>query len=60
MNLPLYFQVEQQGIKCYIKKMKTDELFYELFKFAPQSLFELLCIDIEGTYDFESISLKKT
>ncbi|WP_207691998.1 DUF2887 domain-containing protein [Desulfonema limicola] len=40
--------------------MKTDELFYELFKFAPQSLFELLCIDIEGTYDFESISLKKT
>ncbi|QTA80938.1 Uncharacterized protein dnl_57580 [Desulfonema limicola] len=38
--------------------MKTDELFYELFKFAPQSLFELLSIDIEGTCRFYTLPCK--
>ncbi len=40
--------------------MKTDALFYELFKFDPQSLFDLIRLDAEGRYVFESITAKTT
>lgn len=40
--------------------MKTDALFYELFKLDPKSLFELLSLNIEGDYVFESITVKTT
>ncbi len=40
--------------------MKTDALFYELFKFDPGSLFELLSLNMEGDYVFESITVKTT
>ncbi|MGE0086752.1 MAG: DUF2887 domain-containing protein [Desulfococcaceae bacterium] len=40
--------------------MKTDALFYELFKFDPQSLFDLISLDAEGEYVFESITAKTT
>lgn len=40
--------------------MKTDELFYELFKVDPRSLFRLVQIDLEGEYSFESITAKTT
>jgi len=40
--------------------MKTDALFYELFKFDPQSLFDLIRLDADGEYVFESITAKTT
>jgi len=40
--------------------MKTDELFYELFKIDPRSLFRLVQLDLEGEYAFESITVKAT
>ena len=40
--------------------MQTDTLFYELFKADPQSLFELVDLDIQGNYFFESITVKTT
>jgi predicted transposase YdaD len=40
--------------------MKTDELFYELFKIDPPSLFRLVQLPLEGTYTFESITVKTT
>ncbi len=39
--------------------MKTDSLFYELFRIDPRSLFELVQLDIEGDYTFESITAKR-
>ena len=40
--------------------MKTDSLFYELFKLHPASLFELAGLEAEGRYVFESITVKST
>jgi len=40
--------------------MKTDPLFYELFRIQPASLFELAGLEAEGEYVFESISVKST
>jgi predicted transposase YdaD len=40
--------------------MKTDELFYELFRFSPESLLELVQLNVQGTYRFESITVKNT
>jgi len=40
--------------------MKTDELFYEVFKIDPQSLFHLVQLPMEGIYSFESITVKST
>lgn len=40
--------------------MKTDELFYELFEIDPSSLFRLVQLPLEGTYSFESITVKTT
>ena len=40
--------------------MKTDSLFYELFKLHPASLFELAGIEADGEYVFESITVKST
>jgi predicted transposase YdaD len=40
--------------------MKTDELFYELFRFSPESLLELVQLDVSGPYRFESITVKST
>ncbi len=40
--------------------MKTDALFYELFKIAPKSLFELVGLKPQGAYVFESITAKTT
>ena len=40
--------------------MKTDSLFYELFKLHPQSLFELAGLEADGEYVFESITVKTT
>jgi predicted transposase YdaD len=40
--------------------MKTDPLFYELFRFSPESLLELIQLDVPGPYRFESITVKNT
>ena len=40
--------------------MKTDSLFYELFKAHPASLFELAGLETDGQYVFESITVKTT
>jgi hypothetical protein len=40
--------------------MKTDSLFYKLFKIDPRSLFRLTGLDIQGEYEFESITAKTT
>ena len=40
--------------------MKTDALFYELFRLSPASLFELVRLDVNGEYVFESITVKTT
>jgi predicted transposase YdaD len=40
--------------------MKTDSLFYELFKLHPASLFELAGLEADGEYVFESITVKST
>ncbi len=39
--------------------MRTDKLFYELFRIDPRSLFELVGLDMEGEYLFESITVKE-
>ena len=40
--------------------MKTDSLFYELFRLHPRSLFDLAGLEAEGEYVFESITVKST
>ncbi len=40
--------------------MKTDALFYKLFRLAPRSLFRLVRLKMEGQYVFESITVKTT
>ena len=40
--------------------MKTDSLFYELFRVHPAGLFELAGIEAQGEYVFESITVKST
>ena len=40
--------------------MKTDELFYELFKVDPKSVFRLVQLEVEGEYTFESLTIKTT
>ena len=40
--------------------MRTDQFFYELFKLDPRSLFQLVQLQIEGEYAFESITVKTT
>jgi hypothetical protein len=40
--------------------VKTDSLLYELFQFDPQSLIQLLKLNLEGQYAFESITIKTT
>ncbi len=40
--------------------MKTDALFYKLFRLSPRSLFRLVGMKLDGTYTFESITLKTT
>jgi predicted transposase YdaD len=40
--------------------MKTDQLFYELFKLDPRSLFRLVQLNVEGEYAFESVVVKTT
>ena len=40
--------------------MKTDALFYELFRADPRSLFQLVQLNMEGEYAFESITVKTT
>ncbi len=40
--------------------MKTDALFYELFKIDPQSLFRLVHLSVVGEYAFESLAVKTT
>jgi predicted transposase YdaD len=43
-----------------IARMKTDTLFYELFRLRPESLFELTGLKAEGEYVFESITVKSS
>jgi len=40
--------------------MKTDSLFYELFKLHSASLFELAGLEADGEYIFQSITVKST
>ena len=40
--------------------MKTDTLFYELFRLDPRSLFRLVRLKLKGVYAFESITVKST
>ncbi|MCP4345255.1 MAG: DUF2887 domain-containing protein, partial [Desulfobacterales bacterium] len=40
--------------------MKTDALFYELFRLDPHSLFQLVKLNVIGQYVFESITVKTT
>lgn len=40
--------------------MQTDSIFYELFRFDPQCLKQLVQLQLEGQYDFESITVKTT
>jgi predicted transposase YdaD len=40
--------------------MKTDQLFYELFKIDSRSLFRLVQLEVEGEYTFESFTIKTT
>ena len=40
--------------------MKTDTLFYRLFKIHPRGFFQLTGLDISGNYEFESITTKTT
>lgn len=42
------------------KTMRTDEFFYELFRFSPESLFKLVRLKVRGRYRFESITVKTT
>jgi predicted transposase YdaD len=43
-----------------VQTLKTDSLLYELFQFDPQSLIQLLRLNPEGQYAFESIAIKTT
>ena len=38
--------------------MKTDALFYKLFRISPRSLFRLVGMRPRGRYAFESITVK--
>ncbi len=38
--------------------MKTDALFYELFRLDPRSLFQLVKLNVRGQYVFESIRMQ--
>jgi len=38
----------------------TDALFYELFRVDPSALFQLLNLDLEGDYAFDSVTIKTT
>ncbi|MDM8522990.1 DUF2887 domain-containing protein [Desulfococcaceae bacterium HSG8] len=40
--------------------MKTDALFYKLFRLSPKSLFRLVKLNLQGNYAFESITVKTT
>jgi len=40
--------------------MKTDALFYKLFRISPRSLFRLVGMRMKGQYVFESITVKTT
>ena len=40
--------------------MKTDALFYKLFRISPRSLFRLVGVRPRGRYAFESITVKTT
>ncbi len=40
--------------------MKTDALFYKLFRISPRSLFRLVGMRQRGRYAFESITVKTT
>ena len=40
--------------------MKTDALFYKLFRISPRSLFRLVGMRMKGQYIFESITVKTT
>ena len=40
--------------------MKTDALFYQVFQFDPQALFQLMQLPVEGEYTYESITIKTT
>ena len=40
--------------------MKTDALFYKLFRISPRSLFRLVRLRPKGKYAFESITVKTT
>jgi predicted transposase YdaD len=40
--------------------MQTDGVFYEVFRFDPQSVAQLVQLKLEGKYDFESITVKTT
>ncbi|MDM8522462.1 DUF2887 domain-containing protein [Desulfococcaceae bacterium HSG8] len=40
--------------------MKTDALFYRLFRLSPRSLFRLVKLNLQGKYAFESITVKTT
>lgn len=40
--------------------MQTDSIFYEVFRFDPQSVLRLVQLKLEGRYEFESITVKST
>ena len=39
--------------------LRTDELFYEFFQLKPDALIQLLQLNLQGRYVFESITLKR-
>ena len=39
--------------------LRTDELFYEFFQLKPDALIQLLQLNLQGSYVFESITLKR-
>ncbi len=70
---PVYYQniwcdsdinhISDKGRLIYRKEwnlMKTDALFYRLFRIAPRSLFQLVQLNIKGRYTFRSITAKTT
>ena len=40
--------------------MQTDSIFYEVFRFDPQSVLRLVQLHLDGRYEFESITVKST
>ena len=40
--------------------LKTDALYYQIFQFDPQALFQLMQLPVEGEYTYESITVKTT